>query len=108
MFHNALEHASHTFFDTWRDAIIVATHLRRIPRIIRPGDPPHFRAALLHAAAPLATHQHPEHRADLLGSWIDERGLTRLSDSTRRQLRSRLIIDAADAVAAGWYRRWTD
>lgn len=108
MFHNALEHASHTFFDTWRDAIIVATHLRRIPRIISPGDPPHIRAIVLHSAAPLAADQSSEDRAELLGAWAHQLGLRRLPDTTHHQLRSRLIIDAADAVAAGWYRRRTN
>lgn len=105
MFHEALAHASHAFFDAWRDAIIIATRLRRVPRSVGPSDPPHLRVALLHAAAPLATDQHPEDQAELLGSWLADRGLTRLSDCTHRQLRSRRIIDAADAVAAGWHRR---
>lgn len=105
LFRDALQRETCDFFDVWRDAIRLAQHLRRMPQRTKPTDSPQARAEALFAATPLAAARHPEDRAALLGSWLNELRLTQLSDSVRRQLRSRLIIDAVDAVAAGWYRR---
>lgn len=62
-----------------------------------------------HTSRKTQTHRWTWNTArDRCPTWLADRGLTRLSDCTRRQLRSRLIIDASDAVAAGWYRRRTN
>lgn len=92
-------------FDTWRDAVRLAIGLRRCPPM-RCNSLAADRALLMAVAAPLATADSAEERADVLAAWCAAAGVRMVWDSLRHRLRSRALIDAADALAArAWIRR---
>lgn len=92
-------------FDIWRDAVRLAIGLRRCPRT-RSNAPAPTRAHLFAVAEQLARADSAQARTCVLAEWCGAAGVRVIWDHVRQQLRSRIMIDAADALEVRvWIKR---